>query len=343
MIKLLQRLNYGCLLIGISFLTMAFQKILITPEGIAYETLKSKEGLQSTFKYNSHTKNIATYNDDVSPLSLDCTGNKIAFIKSSKLLNQESKAVDYSYKYELVIIDAKSNSSIVSFDNGYYFAFSPKGNAIAYATNYPGKFQGHNPPVDYQKGVWIYDFNSKSKKQIGTLGLDPIDINWSEHDCNIYIADYDKTMRYNVINGKSEIVPYKGIYFSADGRYYANMATENTISKIYKTADNREMTEWEKMINESAKSTFANLVFVSRKMNSFVFYFGITSNGVNNIIFDTTKGKVIGNFSGLFIGTNADGTIVEIHPFISDSGKIDYNKIEIIDLVDLMSKDKFGK
>jgi len=43
--------------------------------------------------------------------------------------------------------------------------------------------------------------------------------------------------------------------------------------------------------------------------------------------------KVIGQFEGLVVGTNADGTLVQVYPMKKDgSGGYDMSRIEIIDL-----------
>jgi len=324
-------------LLLIPILLIAKQGFLITPSGISYETV-SKQGKGNNYETSKHylsTSKHDLYSVDGQILSLDSTGGKAAILKTH-LVPQKGADSEYNlYWYELVIQDTINTSIIASFANAHILSFSPGGACVVYSTAYPGeRLDEYKAPQKFEKGVYIYDFTNKSAMKLDTLGVAPIDLNWSNHDGNIYIFGFDdnKVYRYNAATKKGEIVNYKGTYFTPDGKYYSNIATENIISKIYRTADNSEMAGWEKDIADASGSDFTNLVFVSKKLSAFVFYFGMSSKGVTNVVFDTKQGKVIGKFEGFVRGTNPDGNLVQINPLKSDRS-VDYGKIVIIDLM----------
>jgi len=326
------------------------QKITISPKGCSYEKLKSKDNKIVTLKhniYNNH-KIIFNYKNNCYKsyngiLSLDYTGDKIALSVSCKYNGKESKN---QYYRTLIIISSKDEKDIISFNHGSIYSFSPDGNAIVYAEDYIGETGSAIPP-GYQGGLWLYDFNTKTKKRIDTLGVvtggdyRPQDVNWSAHDGNIYYTDYDKVFQFNVKASKGEIVPYKGIYFSPDGKYYVGTPYEVGTNYLYRTSDNREMVEWETTIKAVNKdSDYIYFEFWSKKLNAVIFRISNTEN----VIFDVGKGKVIGKFYGGVLGTNADGSLVAVNPVKEDNkNTYDQTQVEIINLQEVICKYKSGK
>lgn len=238
--------------------------------------------------------------------------------------------------YLLTLADVKTHKIIASLDHADIFSFSPTGDSIAYAEDILGE-RGSPAPPGYQGGLWIYNLNTKTKTKINTLKTACKDINWSPHDGNIYVQGYNRVFRYNVAKGTGEIVPYKGIYFSADGKYYSSTSTEDSWATIYRTCDNKEMKEWLNTIlsQDSRKGYFRDFEFWSKKLNAVVFRLSDQSK----VIFDVGSGKVIGKFSGDVMGINPDGSLVAVHPLKRPETKqTDPTKVEILSLVELTSK-----
>jgi len=264
-------------------------RILISPDGCSYETVHVNEqkNWYKLYKHNLYSKSKVLYNlkqntgnCGIGVASLDTQGSKLA-LSGSCIINTVPKN---SYRiYRLVIVDRKNNKEIAKFNNAHLFCFSPEGDGIVFNEDIFGE-RGTPPPPDFKEGIWIYYFKSGQKIELKGIPQYIIDVNWSDHDGNIYIAGYDKVVQYDVAKRASKIVPYKGIYFSKDGKYYANKTTENSLSGIYRTSDNAEMVQWEKMVEEAGNSRQLNLVFVSKELNAFIFYFGVTSGGINNVI-----------------------------------------------------------
>lgn len=263
--------------------------------------------------------------------------NKIALLGGC---DSSSKRAQGKYYSGIMIVDTKSNKEIAFFNYTRLYSFSPNGDAIVYFEGPIGPYQGGPLPPSEEMGLWLYDFNRKTREKIDTLGLGVMDLNWSEHDGNIYVYGV-KVYRYNVKAGRSEIVPYKGIYFSADGKYYIYAPSEGG-ANIYRTEDNQLMDEWEKMIMEKSTSKYPELRFRfwSRQLKALVVSPG---EDWQNIIFDVNKGKIIGEFKGLVIGTNSNGSLVAVNPVRADNqNAYDQSQVEIINLLDVVSKYQKG-
>jgi len=264
--------------------------------------------------------------------SFNLSEDKIALSGSCET-SANKKSLEYYSK--LIILDKFSRNEIASFDYTFLYSFSPKGDAIVYFEGPVGPYQGGPLPPKDEMGLWLYDFNKKTKKKIDTLGLGVMDINWSEHDGNIYVYG-NKVYRYNVKSGKTEIVPYKGIYFSPDGKYYIFAPSEGGAS-IYRTEDNQLMYEWERMILGKNTSKYAELRFRfwSRQLNALIVS---PDQDWQNVIFDINKGKIIGEFNGFVIGTNSNGSLAAINPMTTDGKWFDQSRVEVLNLLDVVSK-----
>jgi len=277
----------------------------------------------------SDSKNCA-----LDSLSLDPTGKKVVYISACMLNSLNPSGGVPKDFYRLTILDIKNKKEIVSFKHGFYYSFSPNGNEIAFAERVAGE-EGTLPPHDYQGGAWFYNFNSKSKRHIDTGTVGVMDINWSSHDSNIYVTNNAEVYCYNPRTGKGKIVPYHGIYFSPDGKYYVQTGDEGG-AWLYRTSDNKEMTDWEKLIRREAENyPNASFDFIcwSHKLNMAIF-----SAGEDKVvIFDPGKAKIAGSFRSGLIGFNADGTKAAVHPLASDR-RPQTDKVEILNLLDLIKK-----
>ncbi len=165
-----------------------------------------------------------------------------------------SGAHDYSVlpKNSLVFIDVDGKEITTLDEDVRKFSWSPDGEKVAYiaGTYYEGG-------VGFKTtGVGIFDLKDRSKIQIKKdfthktiRGFEGggIEINWAEHDSNVYIQDFgylDGIYRYNTKIGKSEKVDYKGIDLSPDGKYYKEIVVgEGTAGiYVYQTATNEDIT-----------------------------------------------------------------------------------------------------
>ena len=314
-----------------------FQRLVISSDGTPYLNVYTRQGSLNIMKYNSQHKALDVYfpipdqeKCHINYSALDPTGNKLAYFGYCKLTNIISSETSVQGFYHLAVVDIKNKRVIIDFDHGgNLFSFSPKGDAIVYAEDIPGE-PGSPAPPGYQGSVWLYNFNTKAKKKIDVNLRLIRDINWSEHDGNIYITNNQYVYLYDVKKGKGDIVPYKGIYFSPDGKYYCDY--EMASSNIYRTSDNQKMIDWKKTINERSNWNDSSMIFQfwSKKLNAGIF----SVRGGINVIFDINEGKVIGEFNGDIIGTNPIGTLVAVHP----PGKDNQGKVEILNLLDLIKK-----
>lgn len=322
-------------------------KIVVSPEGAVYmpmsriivpNTVEKLKEARKIAKYDSKTNTLSsdyTITDSnrcyVNELSLDPTYTKLAFNGNCHISGGTISHVKDSYR-KITIIDFQSKKILATFDHGWLFAFSPNGDAIVYAEVLPRE-SGPPQQPGFQNAMWIYNFNTKTKIKMNPLSVGATDINWSEHDGNIYVDNYGQVYRYDPKTGKGNLVSYKGINFSPDGKYYVSSGYEDS-SRIYRTSDNLEMKEWEKQIlgkelSEAGIPPFLSFRMWSKKLNDVI----VAVDGKGNVIFDVNQGKVIGVFSQGILGTNADGSLVAVR---TSTGKESPPKIEILNLLDLI-------
>jgi len=341
------------------------QRIVLTEDGTAY---LSKENFSpwdqhtlldeysKLFRYDPKT-NIPTlfillpdYQkcNGVQNISIDPTGQKLAFDIYCELPDKLKKPNQGDFE-RISVIDIKTREIIINLDHGCRFAFSPLGDAIVFVNDYPGSSGGEGaPPPGYKPGIFIYNFNSKIKTEISSP-VGTCSFNWSGHDGNIYFTDSTQHIfRYDVSKGQGSLVPYKGIYFSPDGKYNiwdfdsGDRDDVDAYPHIYRLSDQKKMTEWTNLILKKSgqwpppKSSRPSMdfKFFCEKLESAVF-----SANEMNFIFDLSKGSIIGKFSGSIIGTNADGSLVLINPIKADNPQqIDHSQVKIINLLDLIKK-----
>src|SRR4030042_1266319 len=322
-----------------TYSSYAFDRIIIAPDGNTYFAPYNGKGNRYIAKYDKYNNKSSwehpVRNQDnchLSYISLDPTGSKITYVAFCNLTNTKSSESAAQRFYRLVIIDVNNSKEVASFDHGgSIFSFSPKGNAIVYAEEIPGE-RGSPAPPGYQGGVWLYNFNYKTNRMILPAPTGITDLNWSEHDGNIYLLINPQVIKYDLKRSKSDLVSYPGIYFSSDGKY--NFSASESL--IFRTQDNREMKDWENMIrNEGDYPDNTTFVYVcwSKKLNAAIF----TVGNHKYVIFDPSQGKVIGSFRALFIGINGEGTKAAVHPLGSDR-RAQFDKVQILNLLDLVQQ-----
>lgn len=307
------------------------------------------------FLYDSKSKSYSNYFImpdysecySIHELTLDHTGSNIAFCSYCKLPAEAKKQNQDSY-YRISVLDIKSRKNIIDFDHGHRFLFSPQGDAILFVTDYPGSFGGEaSPPPGFEGGIFLYNFASKTKKEISSP-VGACGFNWSPHDGNIYLTNSDnRVFRFDVSKNQGEIVPFKGIYFSPDGKYnISDVCGErddvDAYPHIYRISDKKKMTEWTNLILKKSgqwpppqyNRPALSFEFFCEKLKAAVF-----SVNEKNFVFDLSKGTVIGEFTGMIQGTNPDGSLVLINPIKADNPQqIDHSQVKIINLLDLIKK-----
>lgn len=329
------------------FLAESRDNIIISPTGELYYAYASSDFKSITVNYKYTTAASAIMKEYNLPDTNCQVGGFFFNRQATKLAIQESCLSPSSYR--LLVLDLANKSRIASLiDASGPSYFSPDGGAIVFLSDYPNRYGAGlgEPPAGYESGVWIYNFRSRTKTKIDVGKMRDYDPVWSMHDGNIYFDDFSKVVRYNVSKRQVQAVPYKGIYFSPDGKYYTDTPNEG-YSKIYRTSDNKEMIGWRNAILKATgqspvpESDVYSLYFQtwSNKLNMAIFNCGTAQNPKLNVVFDPKIGKVVGKFNGLVIGTNPDGTFVAIHPLRTDNPRgIDHNKIEVINLLDIIKK-----
>jgi WD40 repeat protein len=161
-------------------------------------------------------------------------------------------AHDYSIlpKNSLIFINTEGKEIGKLDEDVREFTWSPDGEKIAYIT---GVYDEGD--IGFRTtGVYIFDLKDGSKKKITKDFPHPTikdfegggyDINWAVHDSNIYIQEFEQlggNYMYNTKTGKTEKVPYKGIHFSPDGKYYLALSSME-YPRVYVSSTNEEITE----------------------------------------------------------------------------------------------------
>jgi WD40 repeat protein len=161
-------------------------------------------------------------------------------------------AHDYSTppKNSLIFISPEGKQIAKLDEDVRKYAWSPDGDKISYIT---GTY--YEGGVGFKTtGVYFFDLKDRSKKQINKDFPHPTmkdyegggyGINWAVHDSNIYIQEFEYlggNYRYNTKTGKTEKVPYKGIHFSPDGKYYLALSSME-YPRVYMSSTNEEITE----------------------------------------------------------------------------------------------------
>jgi Tol biopolymer transport system component len=160
-------------------------------------------------------------------------------------------AIDYEIlpKNNLVIIDTVGDVLHSIDDDVRALSWSPDGTKLAYIT---GTY--YEGGVGFRTtGVYILNVESGEKfkiemdfdyKEIDGYVGGGINLNWAKHDGKLYIQEFNyisKNYVYNPETGKTTEVPYKGIHFSPDGKYY--LAIISAERYLYETETNTEITQ----------------------------------------------------------------------------------------------------
>lgn len=149
----------------------------------------------------------------------------------------------------MVVCDTGGTVLQSTGDDVRRLSWSPDGSRIAYIT---GTYREGG--VGYRaNGIFVLDVDRGTKIQIskdfphesvsGCPGVG-YNLNWATHDGNIYIQDADPcggNYMYDTRSRTTQSVPYKGIHFSPDGKYYLAIIPEDD-NYLYESATNRDIT-----------------------------------------------------------------------------------------------------
>ncbi len=176
--------------------------------------------------------------------------NLIAVIQTSRV-PETPGAKEYlvPYKNELVIIDTTGTVVRQTHDDVQKCVWSPDGRKLAYITGaYSEEGFGFKP-----NGIYILDIESGITAQVTKEFPHPsqqgnpgggYDLNWAAFDSNLYIQEYPSAggnYVYKPSTGKTYPVPYKGIHFSPDGKFYLALSSEED-PHLYITSSSEDIT-----------------------------------------------------------------------------------------------------
>lgn len=303
------------------------QTILMDKSGHLYKSLPliiKSDGLNANgmaiYKIDMENANAQLFyqsnsNCFQSMLAISSTDNYISFLQG---------CVEGDSIYEennLVIIEKESKRQIIVSDRVYSYCWHFDKDLIVYITG----IDREGFPGFTSNGVWVFDIKTNKKHKIAENGYD---VFWSEHDGNIYVTNFFQVFRYDVKKEAGEVVPYKGIYFSPDGKYYCEGNYEGNPSYIYRTADNKPIEEWNKKLSQMDQY--------------FTFYSWITGSQAalfrindRNIVFDVHTGGISQEFKGDVIGINKAGNKIFLNPVeVREDGRTGINR-EALEIVDV--------
>jgi Tol biopolymer transport system component len=155
-----------------------------------------------------------------------------------------------SPRNNLVICDTAGVVLFSIDDDVRKLSWSPDGHKIVYITGsyYEGGIGFRADGlyvVDLLDGIRkpiTKDFQHDSIKDYLGQGYD---VNWSPHDSNVYVREFEScggNYMYDTKTGKTRQVPYKGINFSPNGKYYLEVNSEDD-NRVYETATNRNLSD----------------------------------------------------------------------------------------------------
>lgn len=179
---------------------------------------------------------IYTPNAGFGDMSLSPSCRLVAFL--------EDNGEDEGYDLKLVSLEGREEMTIPNVQTYTWGGTEATGDLIAYTTgtDYEGGL-GFLP-----KGTWLLDVRTKSRHEIHPGGFYAA---WSVFDRSFYIWQLHfvnvepntEVQRYNVQRKELERTPYKGIYFSPDGRYFYNPPFDGGPFQVFTREDNAEITE----------------------------------------------------------------------------------------------------
>lgn len=146
--------------------------------------------------------------------------------------------VTYYYENQKLMLITAEGQFIQAIDRVRRYVWSPDGAKIAYITgNYTEDYPGFRTT-----GTWIMDFASDTAQKICETGYE---VEWARFDGNVYIDTYDDrgVLKYDPRSSKLEPTPYKGIYFSDDGKYYYAFNREGSDFRLYSTEGGEHLIE----------------------------------------------------------------------------------------------------
>lgn len=134
----------------------------------------------------------------------------------------------------LVIIRPEGQVADRLKSNIHKFSWSPTSGKVAFIQGVTSEGRWVIP-----QGVAIYDLMTKSIKKIADSALF---LNWAIFDSNIYYSWNQRYYRYETKTGITEIVPYLGIDFSPDGKYYLSSHPDESF-QVFERERNMNITD----------------------------------------------------------------------------------------------------
>ncbi len=133
-----------------------------------------------------------------------------------------------------LIILTSSLKVFLSIDSVMTYSWNPTGEKVAYIKG----FRKQEKTMFVPTGVFILDVKSKKSEKIADSGYD---IQWAGFDSYIYIQDWSGVLRYNTSTKYLQKVGNKGIYFSADGKYYLCPGYEGKGFELFDAQSNQQV------------------------------------------------------------------------------------------------------
>lgn len=208
--------------------------------------------------------------------------------KETAFLMQESKGMcAYTWSNETndwlsTICTGKSINDVGLSPSGKYIViidYTPPEKTYETAIQYFNLYNSEKQLIALYDNIYMYSFSSNEKylamsivdygtekdiitdtvlldistKQSYSLGKQASVMSWAKHDGKLYyieVSDTNTVFCYDTETKETKATPYKGLYFSSDGKYYYNI-THGEIT-IFRTVDN------ECIFNNNAKNTYSN-------------------------------------------------------------------------------------
>jgi dipeptidyl aminopeptidase/acylaminoacyl peptidase len=158
--------------------------------------------------------------------------------------------VDHSKKHRvnyLKVLDRKGTLKYEAQPDVRKYNWDPGSNRLAYIT---GTF--YEGGVSFiPTGFYLYDFLVDKETRITTDGFEPFELNWvrTATEDAIYVESLSRDLekqflRYNLLRETFEIIPFRSIGVSPDGKYYGNYEVNCRCVKIFDRSTQTEQSRY---------------------------------------------------------------------------------------------------